>query len=78
MESRCSLCGKTVKELAEEELEGRSNIKAINISLDSELCYPYELCDGCKDFLLSVIPKVLEHEGIIEFDQKADKYRLTI
>lgn len=74
MEPQCFLCGKTVKELAEEELEGRHNIKEISITLSSELAFPYELCDTCDDFLRLIIPKILEAEGIIKFDEKADKY----
>jgi len=77
MERRCSLCGKTIKELAVEELQGTYNGKAINISLSSELCYPYEICNGCEDFLRLLVPKILEVEGIIHFDEKADKYKIT-
>lgn len=78
MEPRCSLCGKTVKELAGEEL-GQISLgrKSLNINLKSEICSPYDLCDVCEDFLRLVIPRILEAEGIIKFDETKDKYILT-
>jgi len=78
MEPRCSLCNKTIKQLAEEELnQSFFDRKSLNIRLDSELAYPYLLCGDCEDFLRAVIPKVLEAEGIIQFDEKKEKYTLT-
>lgn len=79
MEPRCALCDKTVEELAREELHQYfSNRRAINISLSDELAYPYLLCSSCEDLLCIVVPKILEAEGIIAFDQKQDKYKLLI
>lgn len=78
MEKRCSLCGKTVRELAEQELKEQSySMNSINISIDDELGYPYSLCDGCKDFLLLVVPEILEKQGVIKFNEKKDKYELA-
>lgn len=77
MEARCSLCGKTVKELAEDELRERSDINAINISVRDGLGYPYSLCSGCEDFLMTVIPSILVELGVIRFDEKAEKYVLV-
>lgn len=75
MEPQCFLCRKTVKEIAEEELAGISiGRKSINVRLDDSLCYPYLLCNSCEDFLRLLIPKMLEAEGIIEFDGKLERY----
>jgi len=74
MEPRCYLCGKTVKELAEEELKSAHNTTKINISLESEISYPYELCGNCSDFLLLTVPKIVELAGAIRFDEKQDRY----
>ena len=78
MEPRCSLCGKTVEELVEEELKSTFyNRKGISIELSNKLCYPYEICGGCEDFIRVIVPKILEAEGIIKFDEEKSKYTLT-
>lgn len=78
MEPRCSLCGKTVKELAEEELEGYSpSRKSLKITLSDEVAYPYLLCEACEELLRYAIPNILEDIGIIKFDEKKDRYILT-
>lgn len=77
MERRCQLCGKTVEELATEELkQSVLDRQSLCINLKSDLCYPYDLCGGCEDFLRVVVPHILEAEGIIEFDVEKDKYTL--
>jgi len=75
MERRCQLCGKTVEELAMEELKQPIlDRQSLRINLKSDLCYPYDLCEGCEDFLRLIIPKALEAEGIIKFDTEKDEY----
>lgn len=77
MESQCCLCQKTLRELVEEELAGLSSRTEVSHKLSNDLAYPYLLCDTCEDFLQLVVPKILEVEGIIRFDEKKDKYVLT-
>ena len=77
MEPRCFLCGKTVKELAEEELKERYNVKSVNITLSDEFSFPYQLCNTCEEFLRLAIPQILQDEGIISFDSQKDKYIVT-
>ena len=77
MEKRCALCNKTATELAEEEIKNRVfAVNSIHISINDELAYPYSLCGGCEDVVMTLIPAILEKLEIIKFDEKKDKYVL--
>lgn len=74
METRCYLCGKSIRELVEEETRGSQPLTELHISIDTEISFPYHLCETCKEFLSIVIPQVLVGEKVLKYDKTKEKY----
>jgi len=78
METRCSLCHRSVEEIAKEAIENMHyNTNSINVSITEKLVPFYPLCDECEEFLRSAIPAILEDMGVVSFDEEKEIYILT-
>lgn len=65
---KCSICRKTVRDLAEEAPNQRA------ISLESERYAPYNVCEDCDNFLHWAICKELESVGLVKFDEAKSEF----
>ena len=65
---RCSVCGKSVKDLAEEALS------PTKISIESELFHPFNVCEDCEAFLKFAISRVLEELGFVKIDEESGEF----
>lgn len=78
MDTKCFLCNRSIREIAEERLSGISGPRELRITLNDRFVFPYYLCDECEDFLQAAIPQVLVGMGLIKLDEPKDKYVLNL
>lgn len=65
---KCSICGKTVKDLAEETPNVRT------ITLESKRCAPSNYCEDCEQALHWAICRELEEFGLVKFDEEKGEF----